>query len=310
MMEKEIHDLINEQMLSWDLAKQNYSGLKQVKTKEFTINQTTYKVQFNPARILSSNAKVDSQSIRERKCFLCKENLPNTQRGLLFEDKYQLLVNPYPIFPKHLTIPDLNHTDQRIAGRFIDMLNLAEALEEFVIFYNGPKCGASAPDHAHFQAGNKGFLPIENDWKKLEKEEIKTVENATLWELKDSPRATLVIEATDKQAANNLFELVYSSLDHLSNEEEPMMNIVTWKEKERWITCIFPRKQHRPSCFFSENADHLLISPASVDMGGVFITPQEEDFEKINADAIAKILQEVCFSATDLLKIKQNIQSI
>lgn len=310
MMENKIKDLINEQLLSWDLAKQNYSGLKQVKTKEFTINQTTYKVQFNPARILSSNAKVDSQSISERKCFLCKENLPNTQRGFLFEDKYQLLVNPYPIFPRHLTIPDLTHTDQRIAGRFIDMLNLAEALEEFVIFYNGPKCGASAPDHAHFQAGNKGFLTIENDWKRIEKEEIKTIEKATLWELKDSPRATLVIESTDKQAANNLFEMVYNSLSLLSNEEEPMMNIITWKENEKWITCIFPRKQHRPSCFFSKDADHLLISPASVDMGGVFITPQEEDFEKISADSIVRILQEVCFSQTDLLKIKQNIQSI
>ena len=305
-MRQEIQNLISEQLSSWDLAKQNYSALGKVKMKSITVGNCTYRVQFNPARILSSSAKVDTHSIKERKCFLCQANLPEVQKGIPFGNRYQLLVNPYPIFPKHLTIPDRTHTDQRIAGRFTDMLELAEEAKDFVIFYNGPRCGASAPDHAHFQAGNKGFLPIEQEWEALEKEEITAIEGGCLWQLNDSPRNTLIIEATEKEAANTLFERVYHSMNRLPGEEEPMMNIVGWKEDARWIFCIFPRSKHRPSCYTAEGEKNLLISPASVDMGGVFIVPQEKDFDKITAKEIAEILEEVCLSSTEYAELKQS----
>src|ERR1035437_1866816 len=156
--------LISDQKKDWDLARKNYDGLKKVKVKTFDFGHYKIEIQFNPERIVSSSAKVDAKSIEARPCFLCQKNLPPQQRGLAFDDDFIVLVNPFPIFPEHLTIPSIAHTDQRILGNFGSMLDLAEKLTDFVIFYNGPKCGASAPDHLHFQAGNKGFLPIEKDY--------------------------------------------------------------------------------------------------------------------------------------------------
>ena len=164
-MNQTIHHLLTGQLASWETARNNYAALSGVRVKELNVNGIPYKVQFNPARIVSSGAKVDAKSILERKCFLCPANLPPVQKGIPFGGHYNILVNPFPIFPRHLTVPELAHTPQRIATRFTDMLELAEALTDYTIFYNGPKCGASAPDHAHFQAGNKGFMPIEKDWR-------------------------------------------------------------------------------------------------------------------------------------------------
>ena len=154
-----VQEFLERQIRDWDTAKNNYEALKHVKVKEFELNGSTVKVQFNPARIVSSAAKVDAKSLKERKCFLCEANRPAVQEGLPWED-YTILVNPFPIFPKHLTIPANEHTPQLIAGRISDMMKIARVLESYVVFYNGPKCGASAPDHMHFQAGNVGFMPV------------------------------------------------------------------------------------------------------------------------------------------------------
>ena len=211
-MKQEIQALIDGQLSSWEMAKNNYEALKQVKVKEVIINGGHYKVQFNPARIVSSAAKVDTKSIQERKCFLCPANLPEVQKGIPFNGHYQILINPFPIFPKHLTVPELEHVDQRILLRFEDMLDLAAVADDYVVFYNGPKCGASAPDHAHFQAGNKGVLPIETEWQQQKDTKVAELPGGTLWALDDYPRATLVIEATDKIDAMTLFRSVYDGL--------------------------------------------------------------------------------------------------
>ncbi|MFV0585664.1 DUF4922 domain-containing protein [Bacteroides reticulotermitis] len=313
-MKENIQTLLAGQLSTWELAKLNYKALEAVRTKEFQINNANERVQFNPARILSSAAKVDATSIRERKCFLCTANRPAIQQRILFGEKYQILVNPYPIFPQHLTIPDVDHLDQRIEARFNDMLDLAEAIDNFVIFYNGPQCGASAPDHAHFQAGNKGFLPIESEWKAYRKEEIKTTVHASIQVLDSYPRTALIIEATHKQEANHLFECIYKeafrirSMDNATHPIEPMMNILTWKEAEKWITVVFLRSKHRPSCFTEQGENNLLISPASVDLGGVWITPQEKDFEKITAETIHRIIEEVSLPTDDFLQLIERIK--
>ena len=272
MLKEKVNQLFNEQLIEWELAKNNYKALEQVKIKTLNVSELQYKVQFNPARITSSAAKVDPKSIQERKCFLCRENLPPVQKGIPFKDNYTVLVNPFPIFPRHLTIPVLEHTPQLIAPRFGDMLDLAQELDNYVIFYNGPKCGASAPDHFHFQAGNKGFLPIENE--------------------KDWSNAVR-IESENKQEILDRFQQIYDSLPLQSDDLEPMLNILAWHENGIWTVCLFPRKKHRPACYFAEGDANLLISPASVDLGGVFIMPLEKDFEKITAEDIAEILCEV-----------------
>jgi len=264
--------LFEEQLTNWELAKANYNSLEQVKVKTLSVDGQEYKVQFNPARFISSSAKVDVQSIRERKCFLCSENRPPEQKGIHFNGRYTLLVNPYPIFRRHLTIPSIEHTPQRIASRFGDMLDLAQQLDDYIVFYNGPQCGASAPDHFHFQAGNKGFLPIEKNRNRLNR---------------------ICMQSDKKEVLLDRFRQVYDTTKQISEDEEPMMNILTWREAAHWIVCIFPRKKHRPSCYSAESEANLLISPAAVDLGGVFITPLEKDFEKITAKDISEILHEI-----------------
>ena len=308
-MKNSIQQLIDEQLQRWELARSNYEALKSVRTKELIVDGHTYKVQFNPGRIVSSAAKVDKQSIKERKCFLCTANLPPQQSGLPFNNQYQILVNPFPIFPKHLTVPDTNHVNQLILERFDDMLDLAGVASDYVIFYNGPKCGASAPDHAHFQAGNKGFLTIEAELKNNKGEVIIEEPNAILYKLNDNHRTGLIIESADKEKTIELFEKVYHALEKGNDDTEPMMNLLTWKENDKWVVCIFPRAKHRPSCYEAEGEKKLLISPASVDMGGVFITPVEEDFKKITAKDIKTILDEVCLSPKKCKELIKRIKA-
>ena len=204
------------------------------------------------------------------------------------------MVNPFPIFPEHFTIPTFKHEDQLILNRFEDMLDLAEAIDEFSVFYNGPKCGASAPDHIHFQAGNKGFLLIEKDVKTVPKKIISENDELKIYSLENYLRNVVVIESKNKKAVIDAFNELYAKLEIKEGEREPMLNIVAWFDQGTYICCVFPRTVHRPKCFFAEGDENILISPASVDMGGVFITPQEKDFVKITAKDIEAILREVC----------------
>ncbi|MDR2927036.1 MAG: DUF4922 domain-containing protein [Cytophagaceae bacterium] len=292
-----VENFFYEQLNEWNLAKQNYDALKKVKTKEFDFGDFAVRVQFNPARIQSSAAKVDSQSLHERQCFLCQHNLPPTQRGLFFGEEYQILVNPYPVFPMHLTVPAPHHTEQLIDGRYGDMLNLAKSLDNFVVFYNGPRCGASAPDHLHFQAGNKGFLPLEKDVKNVSRKTIVRNSEIYIYTLNNYLRNVLVIESASSSKMEHHFVEICSSfnINDSDSEKEPMLNIITWFEAGKWTSAIFPRAVHRPKCFYADGSDNLLISPASVDMGGVLITPRENDFDRINAENVRQILKEVCF---------------
>ena len=302
-------ELLADQLKNWDLAKTNFEALSQVKTKEFSFDGFCIKVQFNPARIQSSAAKVDTKSIQERKCFLCPDNLPQVQKGIPFGDQYQILVNPFPIFPQHFTIPTYKHEDQLILTKYEDMLDLAESLDGYSIFYNGPKCGASAPDHAHFQAGNKGFLPIEKDVDSISRTIVYEANGIIVYTLNNYLRNSFFIESTNKSLATEFFRRLYFLLDIPKGEKEPMMNIISWHQNDRWYSCIIPRQTHRPSCFFAEDDANILLSPASVDMGGVFITPQEKDFDKITEQDIKAILKEVCISDKKMNEIVDKLKN-
>lgn len=290
-----IDALFEQQVAHWDLAKQNYEALKTAKSKTLNVLGFPLQVQFNPSRIVSSAAKVDPKSIQQRPCLLCETNRPAEQQGILVDHRYWILVNPFPIFPKHLTISSVEHIDQHIAGNFGDMLLLAKALPEFVLFYNGPQCGASAPDHLHFQAGNKGFLPLEfhwNTWKNYTEPIVEEL-NFTLCRHITYPHALLAMESGDSERLIEWFEKIYSLLDNKRTNIEPMINLVCTWQKDKWIVWLFPREIHRPACYFAEDETQLLISPASVDLSGVFITPREEDFQKVTATDIATILDEI-----------------
>lgn len=303
-------DLLARQLKEWDQARSNYDALDKVKVKEFAVDDFVLRVQFNPGRIQSSAAKVDAKSISERKCFLCPQNLPVAQEGIPFKNEYQVLVNPFPIFPEHFTIPAYKHVDQLILGRYTDMLDLAENMDKYIIFYNGPKCGASAPDHVHFQAGSKGFLPLEKEIGKIVFKPLLKDSAATLYRSEEYLCNFFLIKSSDNEAAGCLFRKLYGLLDIRDGEQEPMMNILTWYDNDIWISCIFPRELHRPSCYFAEGDDNMLISPASVDLGGVFITPLEKDFMKITAEDLVRIYREVCISDEKMDRIVKNIRNI
>ena len=305
-------ELLGNQLKDWELAKSNFEALSLVKTKEIEFDGFAVRVQFNPARIQSSAAKVDTKSIQERKCFLCPQNLPPQQEGIAFGSDYQVLVNPFPIFPQHFTIPTYAHTDQLILERYDDMLHLSQCMDDSVIFYNGPKCGASAPDHAHFQAGNKGFMPLEEDMKKIDRPFVYKNKGIEVSKIESYLRNGFLIKASDKQQSVEFFNKLYAALDIKDGEKEPMLNILAWydAENKKWLTCVFPRAKHRPSCYFEEGAGNILISPASVDLGGVFITPLEKDFEKITKQDIEQMLSEVCISKHELDAIASKVTNL
>lgn len=304
----EVENLFESQFKVWDLARNNFEALKGVEVKEFKIGKSSVKVQFNPARIVSTSAKVDTKSLKERKCFLCGENRPAVQEGLKWGDNYTVLINPFPIFPRHLTIPCNSHVNQMIYERIADMMMIAQDLDKFTLFYNGPKCGASAPDHMHFQAGNKGFLSCETDVLKSDKQLVKTVNKANLYKITDLFIPCFLIETKDINDGKTMFEALYSSIDIPEGEPEPMLNVLCWFEADTWYVMVVPRKKHRPSCYFAEGDDQILLSPASVDMGGVFITPVEKDFRKITADDLQTIINEVCLNTEDIEKIINRIK--
>jgi hypothetical protein len=310
-LQEKVDHLIDEQVINWPLARENYEGLKEVKIRSLEFGPSTeMRVQFNPARIRSSAAKVDTKSIQERKCFLCQENLPSVQNRMPFRDDYLILVNPFPIFPNHLTIPHVKHTDQRISGRLYDMMMLARELPGFVIFYNGPQCGASAPDHFHFQAGNKGFMPIEDDFRfHPQKSMLIDRKGVRVFSIENYLRKNLVIEGDNPEEIESWFNRVYSFLHAIQkNVEEPMLNIVCSRENGFWRLFIFPRRGHRPRQFFAEGEEQIVLSPASVDFGGVLITPREEDFHKLNERLVWDIFEQVTLHETDWTLVKRIFQ--
>lgn len=293
--QQKILTLINEQIRDWPLARENYRGLKKTKTLLLTGNEThKIWVQFNPARIRSSAAKVDARSVSERPCFLCHQNLPEEQKGVAFKDKYTVLVNPFPIFDQHLTIPHVSHIPQRINGKLEDMLELARELPGFVLFYNGPRCGASAPDHFHFQAIGKGNIPIEAEVMTVFQEKEVNSEKL-VHDVESYGRKFLIMRGEQKKVLRDSFENIYESLKSFQPEEpEPMMNVLCWYGNPGWVVVIFPRQAHRPWQYDAENAEKIVLSPASVDLGGVLITPRLEDFEKLTLETVEDIFAQVC----------------
>jgi hypothetical protein len=296
----ESHDhFFQSQLEAWQLAKENYKALENIKNKDFSFDGIIIRTQCNPSRITSSTAKIAPTLIMERPCFLCRKNRPEEQEEIkldLNDEEYSLLVNPFPVFPRHDTIA-ADHKPQQIKGNFGRLLKLASILNDSVVFYNGPKCGASAPDHMHFQAGNKGILPVETDIKDIKSRHAKAVftsDNCKVFTLSNYLRGGWIIEGDEESFLVKAFENIYNALGHgETTPDEPKMNVLCWFDKGLWTYMIFPRKAHRPECYFQEGPEKMLISPASVEMGGLLIAARPEDFERLDHDKIRKIYEDV-----------------
>jgi hypothetical protein len=293
--------LFAEQRGEWPLLGSNLDLLAHVRTREIPMGRFSMRAQFNPARIASSTAKVDAASIKQRPCFLCPDHLPPQQRGVVFRQDYLVLANPFPIFPEHFTIPHAGHRPQRIlngdGGETFDaMLELAEAMEgRYTVFYNGPKCGASAPDHLHFQAGTRGFMPIEAEYDELKGDPLVEGRGVTAYAA-SCIRPFIGLESAERGALGGAFAALYRTLSDLIDPpapgDEPMMNVLAWFDAGRWKVIVLPRVKHRPSFYFADGDAKLLLSPGSVDLGGVCILPVERDFDRLDREHITQMLQE------------------
>ncbi len=294
-----VSKLIVNQLLNWPFLSNNYHDLEKIKIKKLPYSDYFFNVQFNPARIKSSAAKVDKLSIENRVCFLCAKNRPKEQEAISFYDKFEILMNPYPIFPKHLTIASKDHIPQLIKHNFNWMLLLAKALPEFTIFYNGPRCGASAPDHFHFQAGTKNYMPIDTQIDSIKSNfGIKqTIGASSIWKINDLIRKFVLIESKNQSETEHIFMQLYDKLHSFKPlTDEPDLNIHCSYAPTGWRVLIFPREKHRPWQFYAEDDSKIIFSPASVDLGGLLILPREQDFEKIDKILAWSMMKQVGLS--------------
>ena len=304
---------IENQLAKWQTARTNHEALNQIETRRFELAGNTITVQFNPARAVSTCAKVDKSSIEARKCFLCPGNKPNEQDEIIIslDEPFSLRINPYPILPGHLTISSLKHQDQVLADKTIRQLpgKLISWLEEYfasgyVLFYNGAKCGASAPDHFHFQAVKQSDVPVIQQWERLmetavREKEIKTENGNTYSSFQITSYICPIQVFICNHSADILPEMINQYLESLplhEGESEPRYNLFAWQDKQRGFTmAYFPREEHRPACYTATGGEQLLVSPGALDMAGLLVTPRKEDFDKITESDITQIYKEVAY---------------
>ena len=302
MKDNRIHKFVGDQLSRWPLACENFRALKNVQVRGVEVGGLKVKLQFNPARMVSSAAKLSKEDIAKRKCFLCRENRSSEQIMMKFEGrkgkKYHILINPYPIFPDHLVIAMDRHTDQSIWHRYIDMLDLARKYADFSFFYNGPSCGASAPDHHHFQGAPKGLMPLENDVDaRLDSmQEIASVQDARLYHYDNFTNGIFVIRAETAKSAAKMFYRMLDCAHMQEGDNEPRINLFTYYRDGEFRSIVVFRRCHRSHHYFSDGPDHLTMSPGCADMAGVFIVPVEEEFHKITPELLSEMLSEVTIS--------------
>ena len=309
---EQVNQLIERQLRDWSTVSNNYAALHRVQLRDFNLNEHSHIVlQFNPERRRSSGARIDAASIAARKCFLCSENQPVEQEAIEWGGRYKIQVNPYPIFPRHLTISALNHMPQAMEGRIDHMLSLAAQLPDFVLFYNGPRCGASAPDHMHFQAGNKGFMPLCDELRNpaLHFDQLDQLDlpDGTCRYTSELGRRLFLITSASAEVAAHCYRLLLDAMGQAmepGSHDEPMHNILCWHDARLHRMVVFPRAKHRPSCY-GDGDGKLLVSPASVDLGGVWAIAVESDFNSITREQVQSIYDELCIDEAMATKIKQ-----
>ena len=327
-----LNRFFDRQLRVWDEVRARYQDLSRVETRDLFTNEMPMCVQYNPARITSTGATITKEAIAERPCFLCGTNRPEVQIKRVLDGNYELLVNPYPILPMHFTIPTKRHQPQAIRPMYGEMMKLLVRYPELMVFYNGPKCGASAPDHAHLQGGytfgqgGSQVLPLQKEWHRLSRNLTtltKLGDDAEIAVVEDYPCSALVIRSKTVQASERLFAALYNQMHRLSGigSEEPMMNIVCWRYNEtedtdskahvELLSVVFPREKHRPDCYYCEDAaTQLIISPGALDMSGLLITPRKEDFEKLTAEKAVAILKECSLSKEAFDHLKEQLKKV
>jgi hypothetical protein len=288
--------LLSEQKETWLDLEQGYESLKDTMAREITCNGFFVSVQRNPGRIRSTLADVGATSVNKRPCFLCLNNLPEDQKGVLYREEFLVLCNPMPVFSGHFTIAHLIHQPQAITDNIGTFLHLASDFgSNWSVLYNGPGCGASAPDHLHFQAIPSGNMPIEKEIINGRRY-IQTVciDGVRVSRAQGLGRELIILEGVDLKDIESIFKRIVAELKKVFNtDNEPMMSIIGSHNGEKLRIMVFPRAKHRPDAFLREGDARVVVSPAVIEMGGVLVTPMERDFERLEASAIEGIFAEV-----------------
>ena len=309
MEDSSISRFFNRQLEKWDDARHRFRDLKHVETKKLS---EEVRLQFNPARIVSTGAKIDKKTLGERPCFLCDKNRPKEQMSQQIDERFHLLVNPFPILPVHFTIPARKHQPQAIYKNYGEMHRFLSLHSELMVFYNGPKCGASAPDHLHFQAGTSGILPLQANWQRLSRnltDVISLNDEEKIAVVRDFIVPAFVIISKSEESDETLFHRLYKSMPMRGDETEPMMNIIAWRKEDEYISVVIPREKHRPEAYFAEGDAQVMVSPGALDMSGLIITPREEDFHKLTEESATTILQECGISTEKMNSIVTKLKT-
>jgi len=296
------------QLNEWPLLRKNFDNLKFLNKKLFSEGGFQLVSLFNPHRITSSSAMVDPDSIRNRKCFLCAENLPPEQRHISYSGM-MFLCNPYPVFPYHFTISSERHEPQSIMNGFEAFTGILNKIgDKYSLFYNGPECGASAPDHLHFQACPSGLVPLEKEVETYFSSLINTSAGRVLIS-NNYNRTALLIQSEYVDFVQKTFPKIMDILSgYVSGNSEPKINLWGFISKEQFNIAVFPRSFHRPKEFYFEEEKKLLISPAAIDMAGVLILPRQKEFEMLDYQKIKDIFCRI--SLNDSKKLRDEISSI
>jgi Domain of unknown function (DUF4922) len=291
-----IDELFERQLRAWPQLARGVEGLARATTRAVRVDWFDIFVRHIPHRVGSTTAPVDRASVAKRPCFLCAENLPSEEEGLRFDKDFTIYCNPFPIVERHLTIAHRKHGAQRIANQFGNMLDIATALTGYFVVYNGPECGASAPDHMHFQAGSRRLFPIEKDTAGLRGV---TVPNYA--------RNVFILRGRERAALINRMDRAIDLLAETTGKRaEPLVNIAVFHERGEWVAYLFPRGKHRPEVFYT---GELTVSPASIDLCGIFVVPIPQDFERITGDAIAAIFREVTLADDQFQDVARKLES-
>ena len=304
--DEESQRFFESELKTWPDAAARYQALaEQVQMRDLPLGgDLRLRVQFNPSRIVSTGASIDAATLERRPCFLCSENRPAQQHALRAVHGMSLLVNPFPILPRHFTLPSLRHEPQRLGEHFLTMQRLAWNMPSLMVFYNGPLCGASCPDHLHLQAGSRGVAPLEADWARYAS---RLYPDRACQLLADYACPVFVLRSVSPAAGVEPFRRLEAALPIHEGETEPRMNIVCWRQEDELVTLVFPRKKHRPDCYSAPEGDRLLVSPGALDMCGLLITPRQEDFQRLTPERAAAILREVTMSPEELQPILETL---
>lgn len=306
MLQEEAYRLFESEIQHWELARSKYEEMTKGDYKSFSFGDFSIEVVCNPARIRSTAAAVNSimekmrktdapflirPSNNEHTCFLCSDIRPKEQHAIRVRD-FDLLVNPYPIFPIHFTIAHIKHQKQEILPYFDDYLYFVRELPNFGVFFNGANCGASAPFHIHFQAAEKQNFSIIGDFENMNKEHfqiVKTTDNCRIVEIKNYLRKAFCIEGSKEEEIKNLFADFFKE-----NIAQNMLNIISHYDNGVYKVFIFPRKKFRPTQFYEKDmTKNLCISPASVEMSGRIVTIFPEHFNRLTKEDIVDIYNQI-----------------